>query len=190
DSLFATPPGTITVQNSLGQLNSKLVVLNQSGGNCKNCGGLLLRGRLLTTGPAAAIGTYEVEFDALQAQSNMKEAVFVLRDSVGRDLARVTFAVRNNQNLILYNDYKNHPGTFLGNWVQYVPRHFRIQLDLDAHNSTIWFDNGTSAAVSGAPYVNTNANNFYTISADFTGIDSGTMGWDEIKVTRLSDLSN
>ena len=185
-----TSPGTITVQNSLGQLSSKLVVLNQGGGNCAKCGGLLLQGTLETEGPAANIGIYEVEFDALQAQSNMKEAVFVLRDSQGRDLARVTYAVRNNQNLILYNDTKGNPGTVLGNWVQYVPAHFRIQVDLDNANTTIWFNNASTAAVAGAGFVVANANNFATISADFRGIDSGTMGWDEIKVTRLADLNH
>jgi hypothetical protein len=178
------------VQSSLGQLNSKLVVLNQSGGNCAKCGGLLLQGNLVTTGPAATEGIYEAEFDALQAQSNMKEAVFVIRDTNGRDIARVTFAVRNNINQILYNDYKGHLGTLLGPWVQNVPRHFRIQVDLDAKTTTIWFDNSSTAAVEGAAYVNTNANNLATISADFRGIDSGTMGWDNVKVTRLADVNN
>ena len=186
----ATPPGTILVQASLGQINSKLVVLNQSGGNCAKCGGLLLQGNLVTTGPAATEGIYEAEFDALQAQSNMKEAVFAIRDTNGRDIARVTFAVRNNVNQILYNDSKGNPGTLLGPWVQYAPRHFRIQVDLDAKTTTIWFDNASSPAVSGAAFVNTNANNLASIAADFRGIDSGTMGWDNVKITRLADLNN
>jgi hypothetical protein len=39
------------------------------------------------------------------------------------------------------------------------------------------------------PFVNTTLSNpnFATISADFRGIDSGTMGWDEITVVRLRD---
>jgi hypothetical protein len=185
-----TAPGTILVQSSLGQQSSKLVVLNQAGGNCAKCGGLLLQGNLATTGPAATEGIYEAEFDALQAQTNMKEAVFVIRDSNGRDIARVTYAVRNNVNLILYNDSKGSAGTKLGNWAQYVPRHFRIQVDLDAKTTTIWFDNSSTPAVAGAAFVNTNANNLATISADFRGIDSGTIGWDNVKVTRLADLNN
>jgi hypothetical protein len=187
---FATPPGSIVVQSSLGQQNSKLVVLNQSGGNCAKCGGILLEGSLVTTGPAATEGIYEAEFDALQAQSNMKEAVFVIRDTNGRDIARVTYAVRNNVNLILYNDSKGNTGATLGNWAQNVPRHFRIQVDLDAKTTTIWFNNSSTPTVSGAAFVNNNANNLATISADFRGIDSGTMGWDNVKVTRLADLNN
>jgi hypothetical protein len=186
----AKAPGTIVIANSLGQQNSRLVVLNQSGGNCATCFGLLLQGTLETAGTADSIGVYDAEFDALQAQSNMKEAVFVLRDNLGRDIARVTYAVRNNRNVILYNDYKNHPGLELGLWPQNVPRHFKIRVDLDANTTTVWFNNATDAALSGAAFVDTRANNFSTISADFKGIDSGTMGWDNIVVTRLSDINN
>ena len=183
-----TAPGTILVQESLGQQASKLAVLNQAGGNCrKNCGGLFLRGNLETSGPAASDGVYEAEFDALQAQTNMKEAVFALRDSQGRDLATVTFAVRNNVNLIIYNDKQSGASKVLGNWVQNVPRHFNIQVDLNADTTTVWIDNGATPAFSGVAFVNTNATNFATISADFRGIDSGTMGWDNITVARLRD---
>ena len=185
-----TPPGTILVQASLGQQASKLAVLNQAGGNCKkNCGGLYLRGNLETAGPAASDGVYEAEFDALQAQTNMKEAVFALRDTQDKDLATVTFAVRNNVNLIIYNDKQSGASKVLGNWVQNVPVHFNIQVDLNANTTTVWIDNGATPAFSGVPFVNTTLSNpnFATISADFRGIDSGTMGWDEITVVRLRD---
>src|SRR5678815_565773 len=104
-----TPPGSILVQDGLGQDTSRLVVLNQSGGNCSkknDCGGLYLRGNLESAGSQATTGTYDAEFDALQAQSNMKEATFALRDSADLNIATVTFAVRNNINVILYNDKK------------------------------------------------------------------------------------
>lgn len=186
----AKAPGTIVVQDSLGQQKSKLVVLNQSGGNCGTCFGLLLQGTLETAGAADSIGIYEAEFVALQAQSNMKEANFVLRDNGGRDIAKVTFAVRNNVNLILYDDVKNGTVRQLGNWVRYVPYQFRIQVDLDTNTTIVWFNNSSTAAFTGVPFMNSSADNFSTISADFKGIDSGTMGWDNIKVTRLPDLSH
>jgi hypothetical protein len=186
----AKAPGTIVVGSSLGDITNNLAVLNQSGGNCGTCFGLLLEGTLETAGTADSVGVYEAEFDALQAQANMKEAVFVLRDNAGKDIARVTFAVRNNRNVILYNDYKNHPGTELGLWVQNEARHFRIQVNLDTNKTTVWFDNATSAAVENTAFLPGSGDNFSTISADFKGIDSGTIGWDNIVVTRLSDLNN
>ena len=185
----AKAPGTVAVASSLGQQDSKLVVLNQSGGNCPTCFGLLLEGTLETAGLADSIGVYDAEFDALQAQSNMKEAVFVLRDNAGRNIASVTYAVRNNTKVILYNDYKNHPGTLLGLWTQNVPSHFRIRVDLDADQTTIWFNNSADPSAV-ADFIDNKAKNFSTISADFKGIDSGTMGWDNIIVTRLPDLAH
>jgi hypothetical protein len=185
-----TPPGTITVQNSLGQQNSKLVVLQQSGGNCKNCGGLYLRGNFESAGSQATAGTYDAEFDALQSQSNMKEAVFALRDNNDVNIATITFAVRNNTNLILYNDKKGSPQQLLGNWVQNVPVHFRVRVSLggintgDAQSTEVWVNEVSKFA--GVPFL-ANAANFSRIAADFRGIDSGTMGWDNIIVTRLSD---
>jgi hypothetical protein len=183
-----TPPGSIVVQSSLGQQNSKLVVLNQSGGNCtKNCGGLYLRGNLESASGQATDGTYDAEFVALQAQSNMKEAVFALRDDSDVNIATVTFAVRNNVNLILYNDKKGSPQKLLGNWVQGVPVHFRIRVSLNAPRSTeIWVNHSATSSFSGVPFLGS-ASNFARIVADFRGIDSGTMGWDNIIVTRLSD---
>ena len=186
-----TPPGSITVQNSLGQQNSKLVVLNQSGGNCKNCGGLYLRGNFENAGTQATTGVYDAEFDALQAQSNMKEAVFALRDNADNNIATITFAVRNNTKLILYNDKNGSPQKLLANWVQNVPVHFRIRVNLgleagDPRSTTVWVDNSATASFENVPFL-ANASNFSRIVADFRGIDSGTMGWDNIIVTRLSD---
>ena len=187
-----TPPGSILVQNSLGQQSSKLVVLNQSGGNCtKNCGGLYLRGNFESAGTQATTGTYDAEFDALQAQSNMKEATFALRDNADANIATVTFAVRNNTNLILYNDKKGSPQKLLGNWVQGVPVHFRIRVTLglttgDTQSTEVWVDRAATSTFANVPFL-ANASNFARIVADFRGIDSGTMGWDNIIVTRLSD---
>jgi hypothetical protein len=184
-------PGSIVVAGSLGDITNNLAVLNQSGGNCGTCFGLLLEGTLETAGVADSAGIYEAEFDALQAQSNMKEAVFVLRDSAGSDIARVTFAVKNNRNVILYNNDKTHAGTELGLWEQNKHRHFRIQVNLDSKKTSIWFDGAATAAVSDAAFFdNTAKKNFSTISADFKGIDSGTMGWDNVIVTRLPDLKH
>ena len=49
-----TPPGSILVQNSLGNHNSKLVVMSQAGGACARCGGLFLNGHLEAAAGAVA----------------------------------------------------------------------------------------------------------------------------------------
>ena len=195
-------PGSIIVQGSLGDVDNKLAVLNQAGGNCSNsCGGLLLQGNLFTEGNEASAGIYDAEWVSLQAQSNMKEAVFVLRDLNGRDIARLTYAVRNNQNVILYNDIpgtRKQPGTIgktVGTWTQNKKDHFRIRVVLDGttllpRNTTLYFNGATTTALSNLPFVNTGATGLSIIAADFSGIDSGTIGWDDIKVVRLPDLNH
>jgi hypothetical protein len=183
-------PGTILVQSALGQYTNKLAVLDQGGGNCAKCLGLLLQGNIFTVGSPATEGVYDAEWISLQDNANMKEAVFVLRDTGGRDIARVTYAVRNNVNVILYNDTKTQAGTFVANWVQHVASTFKITVDLDAHTTSLSYNGSPVAAATGVGYVNTNAANLATISADFRGIDSGVMGWDEIKVTRQADLNH
>jgi hypothetical protein len=184
------PPGTILVASALGQYTNKLAILNQGGGNCAKCLGLLLQGNIFTVGSPATEGIYEAEWVSLQDNANMKEAVFVLRDTGGLDIARVTYAVRNNVNLILYNDTKTSAGTFVANWVQHVPSTFKIRVDLDAKTTSLWYNGDLVDAATDVPYANTHAANLATISADFRGIDSGVVGWDEIKVTRQADLNH
>ncbi len=182
-----TQPGSILVQTSLGLLNSNLVVLNQGGGNCNKCGGLLLKGNLSSSGPAATDGVYQVEFVALQDQANMKEAVFAIRDTQGRDIARVTYAVRSNVKLILYNDRAGVTGVKAGSWVRSKPDQFLIQIDLNARTTSLWFNGNPVVGAVGVPFVNSGAADLASVSADFRGIDSGKIGWDNIRITRLAD---
>jgi hypothetical protein len=74
--------------------------------------------------------------------------------------------------------------------VQHTPSTFKITVDLDAHTTSLTYNGSPVAAATGVAYVNTNAANLATISADFRGIDSGVVGWDEIKVSRMSDLNH
>ena len=182
-------PGSILVQSSLGNVNNPIVVLNQSGGNCAKCFGLLMQGNLFTASSAATEGIYDIEWISLQDAANMKEAVFVLRDTGGRDIARVTYAVRNNKKLIMYNDTKQNvqTSTPVGNWVQHQSASFKIRVNLDTKKTTLWF-NGVEVRTDVA-FVES-ATNLATISADFRGIDSGIMGWDDIAIERQPDLDH
>jgi hypothetical protein len=181
-------PGSILVRHGLGDDTTNLAVLDQGGGNCGKCFGLLLQGNLATEGAAASAGIYDTQWTSLQDNANMKEAVFALRDSLGNDIARVTYAVRNNQNVILYNDVKGTPGTFIKSWVQHQKDSFRIVVDIDNQKTTLYVNGSSVAKVENAPFVGTQATkSFSSVSADFRGIDSGVMGWDNIRVIRLAD---
>jgi hypothetical protein len=174
---FVTPPGSITVRASLGEQNSPLAVLSQGGGNCVNCGGLLLEGNLATDvgGVYATEGVYDAEWISLQDGPTMKEAKFILRSSNGSEIARVVYATKSSANTIRFNN----SNTVLAAWVRHVPQHFRVRVNLDTKATTLWIDGVQKATGTFS------ALNFATISADFRGIDSGTMGWDEINVERL-----
>lgn len=176
-----TPPGSILVQASLGQHNSQLAVLAQAGGNCANCGGLMLEGNLATAslGVYATHGVYDAEWVSLQDGPTMKKASFVLRSSSDALLASVNYATKSSANIITFGN----SNTVLANWVRYVPMHFRIRVDLDANTATLYIDHNPVAAASvSIP----GSANFAKIAADFRGIDSGIMGWDDIKVQRIA----
>jgi hypothetical protein len=178
-----TAPGSILVQSSLGNsATGNLVVLNQAGGACRQCGGLLMQGNLLIAagGSAPTYGIYEVTFIAFQDGPTMKAATFKLRDTGNRVLGQVTFTTKSNQNLVLYN------GVDTGvRWVRHQPLSFTIKVDLDQPATTAWI--GTSLVADGVGFYDSNAANFANVSADFGGIDSGIMGWDEIRVLRIED---
>jgi hypothetical protein len=170
-----TAPGSISVESSLGDLTSKPVVLSQAGGNCETCGGLLMQGNLTSAGPLATDGRYHVEWTSVQDAPAVKGAPFVLRSSAGAEIARVTYSTVSSANVLSYN------GTVFGTWVRHVSQHFEIEVDLNAKTTSLTVD---GVAVATGSFT---AANFATVSADYRGIDSGVMGWDNISVTRLSD---
>ncbi|HEX6573469.1 MAG TPA: hypothetical protein VF042_00745, partial [Gemmatimonadaceae bacterium] len=176
-----TAPGTISVQSFLGEDTTKVVVLNQAGGACKNCGGLLLQGNLYVEpgNPVAHDGVYETTFIALQDNANMKSATFKLRDSTNAVLAQVTFTVQGNVNKVLFN------GKDTGvRWVRHVPLAFKITTDLTNQKSSLWIDD--DSIFTDEAFMS-NTHKFTNVAADFGGIDSGVMGWDDIRVVRLED---
>jgi hypothetical protein len=186
-----TPPGSITVQSSLGDLDTKPVVLSQGGGNCLNCGGLLLQGNLHSEGPPATTGKYRVEWYSVQSAPSVKEAPFVLRSSSGQEIARVTYSTVSNANVLSYN------GPQFGTWTRNVTQRFEIIVDLDTKKTSLSVPGFPSisnqdfvcltAQPPEVPCTAATVVDFATIAAEFSGIDSGVMGWDNIKVTRLSD---
>lgn len=185
---FATAPGSITVQSSLGQYNHPMIVMSQAGGACtKKCGGLLLQGDLFSAdGSAATVGKYRATFVALEDGPSVKEAPFSLRDDTNKELVRVSFVTRSSVNEIWVNyNSKTGAGTKIGTWTTHVPETFTLTVDLGAGTASV--EIGSSSTVVTGGFKDSTAANLARISFDARGIDSGITGWDDIRVQRLSD---
>jgi hypothetical protein len=178
---FVTPPGSILVQASLADLLTKPVVLSQGGGNCQACGGLELAGTLFTASSSPATnGIYSIVWRWVQDKPSPKDAPIVIRDAAGREIARLSFVRKSSRNELRYN------GNRVGTWTQSAHQLVEITVNLDTKKTTLRV-NGV-VLVSNANFVNTQASSLARVAAEFSGIDAGVVGWDDITVTRQPDL--
>jgi hypothetical protein len=178
------PPGSILVQASLGNITDTLVVLSQAGGNCANCGALELRGQVVSsndTTRADDTGIFFVDWQSLQDGPTVKSAPFILRATDGTEIARVTYKSVQSTSPLFYNDGT----TPVGAWVQHVSQHFRIVVNFYTRTTTLYIDDMTTPVATGT--LSTAVHNIGRIAAEFSGIDSGTMGWDNITIERQVD---
>ena len=186
DIVTATPPGSITIQPSIGDpqlgLNDRPIVLSQGGGNCTQCGGLMLRGVVTTgaTGQTASYGTYVASWQSLQDKPTLKAAPFVLRGSNGAEIARVAYETRNSKNVLTYDGV---PLTSRS-WTQHVAQRFEVYVDLDAKTTSLWIDGTAVPEAQNKPFVAA-ATNLTYFAAEFSGIDAGTVGLDNVGVVRF-----
>lgn len=184
-------PGSLLVQSSLGDISSNLVVLAQAGGNCsKNCGGLQLNGNVESAnGRTASDGIYDITWDAIEDAPQVKGAPIVIRSTgtPGNEIARVNFVTKSSANEVYftYNNGTSVVSTFIGNWVQHVHQSFHLIVDFTVSPATVTLVTGTGN-VQGY-FVDGSATNIGKISAEFTGIDSGIFGWDNISIERRPD---
>ncbi|MDP9179151.1 MAG: hypothetical protein M3O61_15860, partial [Gemmatimonadota bacterium] len=132
--VFADEPGSILVQNSLGDLSANPVVLSQGGGACAHCGGLDLWGQLNSsaTGVYATNGEYTVTWESLQSGPSLKNAPFVLRSSTGAEIARLEYSQASSTNYLKFNGK-----TLDRRWVRNEKLKFEITVDLDANPKTV-----------------------------------------------------
>jgi hypothetical protein len=188
-NIFAQAPGSILVQNAIGDplsgLTAKPVVLSQAGGNCGTaCGGLELAGSVTTANNLlASTGIYWVEFDALEDGPTVKMAPIVVRatgngNALGAEIARITLkSVSSVKQIYFNNTLTSIP------WAQHVSQHFKIVVDFTTNPKS------TQLYIDGVPAGNATftAGNIGRIAAEFTGIDSGVIGWDNISIERQPD---
>jgi hypothetical protein len=184
-TMSVTPPGSILVQSSLGNLTGPLVVLSQGGGNCEACGGLQLTAKFYSVSDSAANdGVNEVNWTSVQASPGVKGAPFVVRGQAGRKIATLTYKTLTTGNALFYND--TIP---VGTWTRNVSQTFKILVDLN-NDRTSLFINGTAVSnATSRAFQDVLASSLATLGAEFNGIDSGVMGWDAIGVRRVADQS-
>ncbi|TAK07538.1 MAG: fibronectin type III domain-containing protein, partial [Candidatus Manganitrophaceae bacterium] len=162
--------GTILVRGAVGELTTRPVELDQTGGT----GGLALRGTVAGTPPKS--GVYTARWRSLVSSPNAAFAAIVLRDSSGRILA--SLAYRPN-GLLDYND-KNPNGIGVG-WKPNLPQAFEIEVNLDKKSTTLRVD-GKEFIVS-APFYEDVAADLAQISMELGTTEKQTLAWDDIEIT-------
>ena len=181
---FITKPGKISSQLGLGTYPDTILVLNQAGGNCAKCGGIMLQGNLTDASSAGATaGIYQASWISLQDKPIVKDAPFVLRGTTG-EIARLSYRSINSRKELYYNN------ALVGNWVQHEAQRFVITIDLNTKMTSLWFGPpGANPEPPPAtiPFLNSAAN-LGQIAADFRSQDSGIMGWAAINLARMEDL--
>ena len=186
--VFSTSPGSIKVQSSLADLITRPVVLDQGGGACaSNCGGLDLWAQIETDDGSRAVsdGQYLISWTSVQDQPAPKAAPFVARSKDGLEIARVSYSKENGGTRIRYN------GAIVqgANWVRGNYQSFSLLVDFDARTTTLTVKNslGATLATSTKNFVNDDAADLSQFRAEFSNIDSGVVGWDNILIERLPD---
>jgi len=193
--VFAPAPGFANVVDAAtfvpplgGGLTGNVIALSQAQGACKkNCPVYRLLGTRVNPTPAATIGIYEIEWDALQNKPNIKEAPFLVLSSTGQELARLSYKSESNVNRIRYNGVDT--GIL---WEQNVAQSFKIVVRLDDGNAssndhtTDLYINGT-LVLSNVPFKTLGQTTFSTIGYRLDGVDAGIMLADNFKVTRGVD---
>jgi hypothetical protein len=181
-TITADPPGSIMVQNALGDLTAKPVALNQSGGNCTVCGGLQLTGTVTTASEVDPnTGVYVVRWTSLEDKPTPKEAPFVIRSTAGLEVARLSYRRLSSTRTLAYNN-----ATLPVSWQQSVAQSFEIVVDLGTKTTSLRIDGVPVAGFENVPFVNAAANNVGTVAAEFSGIDAGIVGWDNITITKVA----
>ena len=108
---------------------------------------------------------------------------FVIRSSEGVEIARLTYLQKSAKNYLSYN------GTVTDvRWTRNIAQKFVITVDFTTLVPT------TSLSIDGVPVAGAQvrsfvgaATNLHRVQAEFGGIDSGTMGWDNIEIERIPD---
>lgn len=177
-----THPGSISIQNGLGDLTGNVVVISQGQGACAQCPVVKLLGTRINPTPADTIGSYEVTWTSLQNKPNVKEAPFVVLSSTGAEIARLSYHTESSKNILRFN------GDSVGTWVQNQAQDFSFIVNLTTLSGP---SNSVTLSIDGGPPVTKlvpAATTLSTIGYVLTGIDAGIIAADNFRVRRLPDV--
>jgi hypothetical protein len=181
-------PGDIVVRASLGDIGSKLVVINQQGGVAPNKDGIQLLARVATqdaTQPQfATTGTYRIRWRSLVATPKAFDANFNVLDSgsPSQVLARFTYAnsAAAQGGPILFN------GTPTGaTWTQNEPQTFEITVNLDDKLVSFGLQ-GAAPLVSSQPFAGP-AIDLAKVGWQIKSQNAQTIGMDDVEIVRMPD---
>ena len=166
-----TSAGSVLVVPSSGWLLNKPVELQQVAGLP---GGVGLYGRISCLFPPTS-GTARVYFRSMVRSATATFGVIVLRDNSARVLAALAYRPGG---VLTYNNIPV-PGV---TWTQNFPQHWRIDVDLTAHTTTLALSNVVKLA--GVPYSEAAAANLWQISMELGGMSAQRFAWDDIQIVR------
>lgn len=179
--VLAQAPASILVEASLGSgatVLNKPVVLRYAGGS------LDLWGEARTSGSHGAVassGVYSIRWRSVVGSATFARAPFVIRSTEGFEVARLTYLKTLGVNSLTYNGI-----TIPVAWTQGVSQSFVITVNLATRLTSLAVDGVTISVAQNQP-ISTHATNLHRIQAEFTGADSGVVGWDDIEIERLPD---
>jgi hypothetical protein len=176
----AEPPGSITVESSLGTLTDKPVVLRQALGACGVCPELRFIGTMANVSSTvrADEGSYVIKLDMVQDRPSVTDAPLIIRSFDDLEIARLSYSTETSARVLRYN------GDVVGTWTTSVHQSFEITVNIDNKTTTLSINGGTGVTKS---FVNNAAADLARIAWIFGGIDAGLVGVDNITITRNID---
>jgi hypothetical protein len=205
----AQSPGYIRIQDALGDMapgtDTGVVVLSQGQGACTNCPTYRLLGTRKNAADEDTIGSYAVSWQSLQNKPNVKEAPFVILNSISNntnnhntniEIARLSYVTVNSQNKLLFTvrgDNSTPDATFdVGAWVRDSSQTFVVTVNLTtldpafSRKVSLSIDGVDIATVQNVPAPK--AIKLKQIGYVLAGIDAGIIASDNWVITRLSDI--
>src|SRR5687767_11477233 len=166
-----TSAGSVLVVPSSGWLLSKPVELHQVAGLT---GGVGLYGRVSCVFPPTS-GFARIYFRSMVRSATATFGVIVLRDNSARVLAALAYLPGG---ALTYNKAPV-PGV---TWTQNFPQHWRIDVDLTAHTTTLAL--AGVPKIVGVPYYEAAAANLWQISMELGSTSAQRFAWDDIQIVR------
>jgi hypothetical protein len=181
-------PGAVTVQPSLGDIASKLLVINQGGGNAQQKDGVEVTALLDPTPkpapPYPFEGTYTVGLRAVVATPRAFAAPFILQSSTGAELARFTLTDGANAQRGPITFTAGGQSVTAGEWRQNVSQ--TIQFTVDFATGTVRLQAGSTTSTAALPFA---ATDLAQARWSITGRDGQIIGMDDLVFTRLVNVS-